>query len=260
MLVNTVNECNQIIYKRLEKQIKTRVFSKIKEALKLYETPEQLLGCTMQQYKQYVEKQFEDGMTWQNQARWQIDHIIPLNSFNLLDPLQRQQAFNYQNTRPLWSEVNLSRPRLIRSPTLRSSSPPSDAASSSSAMMPVASQDQEATQAAQAAQHLLELAAAATTSRSPVLQIKKEKPVVLKTENHASTISVQDFIRLRCQVSVGNLESLKGIYKLYERWCREQPQPIVIAEWPKFLKLMRSFARMKRVNGQLFYADMAVVG
>ncbi len=66
-----------------------------------------LLGCTSQFWREYLEPQFLPGMSWDNYGtHWQIDHIIPLSKFDLSDVEQQKRAFNYSNTRPLWIEDN----------------------------------------------------------------------------------------------------------------------------------------------------------
>ena len=81
----------------------TRV--RINKALKLnlkYSSTEELLGCSLNEYKQYLENQFTPEMSWGNYGSyWDIDHIIPCASFNL-DSLEAQKkCFIFTNTRPL---------------------------------------------------------------------------------------------------------------------------------------------------------------
>jgi hypothetical protein len=71
-----------------------------------------LLGCDIETYYNYLESQFTKDMTWENHGRvWEIDHITPLNTFNLEDGNEQCQAFNYKNTRPLSITENRSRPK-----------------------------------------------------------------------------------------------------------------------------------------------------
>ena len=72
-----------------------------------------LLGCTVEQSVQHIEKQFTPGMTWDNQGKgddeWEIDHIIPFVAF---DTSNRDEQFIvcwYQNTQPLWGPDNRSK-------------------------------------------------------------------------------------------------------------------------------------------------------
>ena len=50
-------------------------------------------------------------MTWKNHGRfgWHIDHIKPLEKFDLTDPNQQLIAFNYKNCQPLWWKENLEK-------------------------------------------------------------------------------------------------------------------------------------------------------
>lgn len=67
------------------------------------------LGCTIVELKKYLESKFKPGMTWDNWSHkgWHIDHIIPLCSFDLTDPLQFLKAVHFSNLQPLWAHENL---------------------------------------------------------------------------------------------------------------------------------------------------------
>ncbi len=72
---------------------------------------QELLGCTLEEAKVYLEKQFKPGMTWKNHSfrGWHIDHKRPLASFDLTDVEQQKPAFHYTNLQPLWARENLSK-------------------------------------------------------------------------------------------------------------------------------------------------------
>jgi len=70
-----------------------------------------LLGCPIEKYKNFIENQFSEGMDWGNHGEWHIDHITPLNTFDLSKQDEQMKAFNYKNTRPLWASDNLRRPK-----------------------------------------------------------------------------------------------------------------------------------------------------
>ena len=64
------------------------------------------LGCSVEEFKRYLESKFQSGMTWDNWSRtgWHIDHIQPLSKFDLTDPEQLKIACHYTNMQPLWVE------------------------------------------------------------------------------------------------------------------------------------------------------------
>lgn len=71
------------------------------------------LGCTLSEYRSYIESKFKPGMTWENHGngsgKWNIDHILPLSMFDLTNREQFLKACNYLNTQPLWFTENLSK-------------------------------------------------------------------------------------------------------------------------------------------------------
>ena len=69
------------------------------------------LGCTIEELKIHIENQFVEGMTWDNWKKdgWHIDHIRPLNSFDLTDPTQFKEAIHYTNLQPLWWRDNIQK-------------------------------------------------------------------------------------------------------------------------------------------------------
>ena len=69
------------------------------------------LGCSVEELKRHLEKQFQPKMNWENYGLygWHIDHIKPLVNFDLTNREQFLEACHYTNLQPLWAEDNLSK-------------------------------------------------------------------------------------------------------------------------------------------------------
>lgn len=69
------------------------------------------LGCTGQEFKDWLESQFIDGMTWENRGidGWHIDHYVPISYFDMSKEEDRFICWNYRNLRPLWGDENIEK-------------------------------------------------------------------------------------------------------------------------------------------------------
>ncbi len=67
------------------------------------------LGCSVQELKLHIERQFQDGMTWENWGvnGWHVDHKIPLTHFDLTKHEDVMKACHYTNLQPLWARDNI---------------------------------------------------------------------------------------------------------------------------------------------------------
>ena len=68
-----------------------------------------MVGCTPKFLKEYLEKQFKPGMTWQNYSLrgWHVDHKKPISSAKT--PEDVKKLMHYTNLQPLWANENLSK-------------------------------------------------------------------------------------------------------------------------------------------------------
>jgi preprotein translocase subunit Sss1 len=64
----------------------------------------ELIGIDYHSFKEYFEKLFYGGMTWENYGEWEIDHIIPLSSIKTEEEIY--QLAKYTNLQPLWKKDN----------------------------------------------------------------------------------------------------------------------------------------------------------
>lgn len=100
---------------RLKRNLRSRMKRVLKNNRKV-DTTIRLIGCSVNELKKHLESLFTEGMTWDNYGkydpevkRWQIDHIRPCASFDLLDPEEQRRCFHYTNLQPLWAKENMKK-------------------------------------------------------------------------------------------------------------------------------------------------------
>jgi hypothetical protein len=65
------------------------------------------LGCDLEEFRLYLEKQFDSCMTWENYGKyWEIDHITPIESFDLKSENDIKKCWDYKNLQPLTINQN----------------------------------------------------------------------------------------------------------------------------------------------------------
>jgi hypothetical protein len=88
--------------KRIMRALKKDGGKKSKRTMKL-------VGCTVGQLKQYIEKKFKPGMSWEQRNSFHIDHIIPCASFDLTKLSEQKKCFHYTNLQPLYPIENIKK-------------------------------------------------------------------------------------------------------------------------------------------------------
>lgn len=95
-----------------DQRVYHRVFVRIAEALPhgvaMAGPVEELIGCSIAEFRSHIERQFRDGMEWGG-GNWHIDHILPVSFFDLSDPDQQRKCFHFTNTQPLFASENISK-------------------------------------------------------------------------------------------------------------------------------------------------------
>ena len=76
-------------------------------------THNELIGCSHEELKNYLESKFEEGMNFDNYGEWELDHIYPISKFKLNDINEVKKCFNYKNIQPLWKLDNRSKSNKI---------------------------------------------------------------------------------------------------------------------------------------------------
>lgn len=68
---------------------------------------ESILGCTFLEFKEYIEYQFIENMSWNNYGEWHLDHITPISHAK-----NEEEVFSlnyYTNFQPMWAKDNMSK-------------------------------------------------------------------------------------------------------------------------------------------------------
>lgn len=101
-------------------RLKTNVGRRIREMLKQNKSmcSMKYVGCSLENLRNHLESQFQEGMTWENYGKynindeksgWHIDHIIPCNAFNFQNKIESDACFYYLNLQPLWGKENIQK-------------------------------------------------------------------------------------------------------------------------------------------------------
>ena len=102
---NFILFCN--LGSRIYKAFKSQNVTKINKTF-------DLLGCSHSFFQRSIVHQLYGNMTIGNYGSvWQIDHCLPIASFNLLDEKDMKKCFNWINLRPMYSNENNSKKNKI---------------------------------------------------------------------------------------------------------------------------------------------------
>lgn len=69
------------------------------------------LGCDIDFYRKHLESTFLPGMTWENQGKWHIDHVVPIKYEGegdiTLDTVIKR--LHWRNTQAMWASDNIAK-------------------------------------------------------------------------------------------------------------------------------------------------------
>ena len=95
---------------KLSCDIKTLIVSKFRNGNFTKKTRTyEILGCSYEDFKIYIENLFKEGMSWDNRGKtgWHLDHIIPTSIAKTEEELIKLNY--YTNFQPLWAIDNLKK-------------------------------------------------------------------------------------------------------------------------------------------------------
>tara|TARA_Y100000768_G_C23970711_1_gene680359 strand:- start:305 stop:1063 length:759 start_codon:yes stop_codon:yes gene_type:complete len=99
------------LLKRLLRRTKDSMSSRIAKRDFMYlvskESVKYYLGCSFNDFINYLELYFNDNLNWSNYDEWHLDHIIPISSAENVDEFNALQ--HYKNIQPLFGVDNVKK-------------------------------------------------------------------------------------------------------------------------------------------------------
>jgi hypothetical protein len=100
---------NNINYK-ISQLLRIRLLDALKCKKNKIDSSIKLLGCSIEEFKIYLEKQFLPEMSWENHGKiWEIDHIKPCALFDLTCEYQQKECFHHNNMQPLFKTSDIAK-------------------------------------------------------------------------------------------------------------------------------------------------------
>ena len=85
-----------------KQRVRCRIYECLKNSGQTRTNKIKYLGADIDYYNKWLEYQFDENMTRENYGEyWEIDHIFPIDSFDLTVEDQIYECFDWKNTRPL---------------------------------------------------------------------------------------------------------------------------------------------------------------
>lgn len=105
---------HQVLKHREDHKVSSKARSMLRRVLLLCRnekknSSESMLGYKFEDLKNHLERNFSDGMSWDNQGEWHIDHIIPVAEMIRLGITCPKKINALDNLRPVWAHENISK-------------------------------------------------------------------------------------------------------------------------------------------------------
>ena len=91
---------------KLKALLRSRLYAFLKnKGFKKPSSTTEIVGCSQEFLREHLEQKFVEGMSWENQGEWHIDHIVPLSTAETEEDVYK--LCHYTNLQPLWAKDNL---------------------------------------------------------------------------------------------------------------------------------------------------------
>jgi hypothetical protein len=108
-------KANDPLYK-LVANFRTAIYTVLKENnMNKYGHYFEILQYSPDQLADHLEKQFLEGMTWENYGEWHVDHITPITAFNFqeIGDNEFMKCWSLENLQPMWADENIRKSNKI---------------------------------------------------------------------------------------------------------------------------------------------------
>lgn len=93
---------------RIAESLKSRIHAVLKDTM--IDRTWKYIGCSKAELVKWLEYQFDSNTTWDNYGKvWHIDHVIPIDIFDMTRYDHQVVCFHWTNLRPLEKKQNLSK-------------------------------------------------------------------------------------------------------------------------------------------------------
>ena len=106
---------NDPLYKLIA-NFRTAIYTVLKENnLNKYGHYFEILQYSPEELVNHLEKQFVDGMSWENYGGWHVDHKLPITYFNFKEVGDEEflKCWGLDNLQPMWGEENIKKSNKI---------------------------------------------------------------------------------------------------------------------------------------------------
>lgn len=101
------DKCKEEVIYRIIKNLANRLNTYLnKNNIEKKLTHIEIIGCSSDELKIHLEKQFTKDMSFENYGDMHIDHIKPISLYNINNENELLECFNYKNLQPLWAIDN----------------------------------------------------------------------------------------------------------------------------------------------------------
>ena len=94
---------------KISQILRIRFLDALKNKNNKFKSVVKLLGCTIKEFKLYIESLFLPEMKWDNWGEiWELDHILPCSKFDLAKPEEQEKCFHFLNHQPLFKTTKIA--------------------------------------------------------------------------------------------------------------------------------------------------------